>query len=295
MGSWHKTCALTNTHIVEDAPVYVFPLMAHSKKNLTSTTSTHVPWPFAFEAIYDGHGTVVNTEGFGATLFFKMVIDKCAEKESDDSVTLLNPDIGVDEIYRKMLKNSLRCNDHLVNFSVMRKDAVDYILENFQVEYYHDGKVGQCSFDDMFNKIPEIIDAIGNRGILKSKFNDEVILIQASLEDAYFNYNKSSESDPIVAMALRLLYDATVTYTMIKSTTLETIAEYYLEKNMHKVLELCELMESFIRVAVINDILDKTRRTWQPMSHEGSQSNEIEVYLLLNKAVELSLQQDNEE
>ena len=123
-----------------------------------------------------------------------------------------------------MLKNSLRCNDHLVNFSVMRKDAVDYILEHFQIEYFRDGKVGQCSFNDMIDKIPEIIDAIGNRGILKSKFNDEVILIQASLEDAYFNYNKSSESDPIVAMALRLLYDATVTYTMIKSTTLETIA-----------------------------------------------------------------------
>jgi hypothetical protein len=179
MGSWNKTCGLSNLHIRAGEDVYVFVLEENSDKtDRCYSTSFWKPVLLPFISKYNDYGGGEESSGSGFQLIMSSVAEHLIEMPQGENkfhdILVKKEGFGEEEFFESVHENRLFKHDWrntktVIDFVMMRSDIVDYILANRVIEEYvgeNKGNAGYSNsyihyqFSDILKDIPEFLDTI---------------------------------------------------------------------------------------------------------------------------------------
>lgn len=302
MGSWNKTCGLSNLHINYRTPVYVFVLERNKKiDSLCYSTPFYNPLLLPFNSEYGDYGGGENSGGPGFTLIMAAIREQLVEKEVGDNkshdIAVKKDNFDEELFFEAVHEDRLQVISHPmsepidVNFVMFRKDVVDNIIENWKREVYvGDGK-GTTGWDNNYNIVgfrdivadmPEFIDR------LEEVVNDTDKDLMAfrffgGLSDL-FKYGEDNK----VGKWMR-----GDSYRYSKILRVDDVVVELMKKGRRK--ETQDILIEYLRGKYLDSFMHSTRRVWMPGAHEGSQSQEHHGYRILNAAIAQVLDKEKAE
>lgn len=299
MGSWNKTCGLTNLHIRAGDKAYVFVL----EKNCTSNNhcySTHLyrPLLLPFETTYNDYGGGKDSKGPAFPLIIDGIKQQLFEMEQGKNpyhdIPVLQENFDEELFFDALLEGRLFLKNRITNpvkleFVMMRKDIVDDILENRWIECYvgdNEGNYDKYKTGRMDYHRYKFADIAADvlpmlRGFIERHKGDEEIeqrLPFFSVIRYISNYDQTN-------LAFKWLH--TDHYQLSNIVSLDKVLQSALTsiEAESNVLKLEPLLIEAIKGRFINDLMGVTRRSWMPQAGEGSQCAEIDEYRLINAAM----------
>lgn len=304
MGSWNKTCGLSNLHIKWGEKAYVFLLEPATDQN-DRCYSTHMfkPLLLPFETEYNDYGGGENSSGPGLSIIMEAIKENLHEMEvgeneyHDIAVKKegFNDSVFFEAVHEGRLFREGHHSDPVrLDYVMFRKDVVDHILENRVIDkYVGPGKGTYCPYGD------------GDKSYIQYKFADIVADILPMIQEICEEVVKAQESGldnklfkllggieyffdydhPNLAAQwlrgdnyrfCRMVDLKYVIFDMFKDDGVPTVDQ---------VLALEALLTEYLKGAFINSFMEVTRKSWLPGGHEGSQSQELDEYRLLISAM----------
>jgi hypothetical protein len=293
MGCWYKTCGLSNLYIQDNEPVYTFVLLQNDSQGSCYNTSFYTPVLVSFECKYNDYGGGQDAHGIALKPLME-AIDKIRVKEPDAEE--LTVDAFFDLAHEGFTYKNFWGNERLVDFVMMRKDLVDYILTNWKREEYVGNKYSQngyayYTYADVLNDIPAFIATLtASINEVNDKWPSDVSLSMFKMSNARNFTSLFTESSVtglynLVIHALR--HDIRNDALNPGEYLIDLIAQVELE-------DAIAFTTEYVKGAFINSILDSTRRQWIPGCHEGSQSCNHDGYRMLLDATAKMLDNDEE-
>lgn len=283
MGCWNKTCGLSNLHITDNKPVYTFILVQNGDEGRCYNNAFYTPILVPFECDYNDYGGGKNERGVAITPLMNMIKQECYIDGAK------NVEVDIDMFFDLIHDNKIAYKDVwgktvLIDFVMMRKDVVDYVLDNWAREVYVDGLGYQpYTFQEVVNEIPAFIDVIAAE-IRKWQDPDDPV---NSIMFSMFKINSSDsftslfEPDP-VTNKLNLV---TISLHHDIRTPIFSINEYIVNLIIqNKIDEVTEFITDYIKGTFVNNLIAKTRKQWLPGCHEGSQACDHGGYRMLIEA-----------
>lgn len=286
MGSWNKTCAISNLHITYNTPVTAFILERQPIDNdMCYTTALYKPVPLPFYTTYDDYGIGRDSSG----PFFDLLMDTLKNQLVEKTVgTNQYHDIAVDKaswneglFWRAIREQRLsleRAPDMPLNIAMIRNDVAYKIYNSWEQFFYKDGKSSKFKLNTLLQQIPLVMD--------KAK---------AAIKQ------RPSEVAPYF-----LTLDSLIRWEDREDITLFFADNYHfsrvvrIDENFFKLvvagkeLEAALLMAEYIKAKWLDNFMSSIRRMWTPGGFEGSQSQERNGYMLLTEAILDCLEKDNE-
>jgi hypothetical protein len=146
MGCWNKTCGLSNLHIIAGTDVYVFVLEENTDKtDRCYSTAFWRPLLLPFTSKYNDYGGGEESGGPGFQLIMDSIAKELTEMEVGDNeyhdIAVKKEGFGEEQFFEsvhehRLFKKSYYGDKQVIDFVMMRKDIVDYILENRVIERY---------------------------------------------------------------------------------------------------------------------------------------------------------------
>lgn len=306
MGSWNKTCALSNLPIFHGEETYVFVLQesdGYSRSNPTYASYLYYPILLPFEADYNDYGAGENNRGYSLPLIMEALKKELIEKEVGENeyhdIAVKRDSFEEELFYEAVHEGRLEVNTYdgpkKVSFVMMRKDIVDSILDKWEVEQYK-------GYDH------NTMEAIYH----KHKFQDVSEDIENFLENCKVIHSSFNLSNTDEATYLRLRSVVNLEFWL--GDLDKNLVAYWLRRGIgsegngansifREKLELANLLadgkfdeaKSFIEIYLkgtfISSFMQATRRCWVPPCGEGSQDVEWESYELLSNIVLDSIEQ----
>lgn len=301
MGSWNKTCGISNLHIMEGTPVYVFVLEKNLNYDPCYTTSHYFPTLTLFESVYNDYGGGENSSGPWFPHIMDAVKERLVEMELGENQyhdievkkDKFDEKLFFDAVHEKRLfvKSLYPRQDTLVDFVMMRKSIVDNMLENWKVTRYvgRDANTHESSYDvytyhDVVADIPAYVSEAA-RTLEETNETKRVL----------FSFDKSldmvkGEDYPRLSIYLGFGSSSFNYNTLINVR--EVIVELLSDKKTH---EVEQLLTEYIKGVFVEMMIDSLRKQWLPGGHEGSQQNELEPYETLINAMSLDIKEEKEE
>ena len=288
MGCWNKTCGLSNLHITDGEPVYTFVLEQNSGIDRCYNTSFFRPVLVPFECNYNDYGGGNNAHGVILDPLMQAIKEKCNIANDDE--------FDVDQFFDLVHDNELTYKNPysgLIDFVMIRKDVVDYVLDNWTREVYIAEASGYQSYayQDVLSEIPEFIEVLTKEISGMADPDDPTHSIMFSIFKLKSSSSFSSffEESPITnrvnLVVIALMHDIHNTLFNLNDHIIELIVK-------NKEEELVAFLTDYIKGTFINYLLDNTRKQWMPGCHEGSQACDHDGYRILMSATAKSL--DNE-
>jgi hypothetical protein len=306
MGCWNKTCGLSNLHITHGDEVYVFVIEENTDKtDRCYTTSFWRPLLLPFTSKYNDYGGGEESSGPGFQLIMDSVAKQLVEtdlgKNRYHDIAVKKEGFGEEQFFDAVHEHRLFKTDYygvtaVIDFVMMRKDVVDYILENRVIEKYVGEGKGTSGygnsyvtykFKDILKDLPEFMDKLESVADLESASNkpelaETLMELMRSGGLSIFSYdhpNKVSE---------RLRGDN----YRVSSIVSERDAVLSLLK-AGKRAEAESLVTDLLKGHYIDTFMESTRKNWAPGGHEGSQNQDADEYRLLIKAMTNALDADD--
>lgn len=149
MGCWNGTCLITNTPIMEDDEVYVFPIKENieESKSFCGSEAFYIPMMLSFQGQYDGYGRVKNCHGETLDYIFDENFIEIERKNSED----------IGQFFKKCHEDTLFWRDSgRISFSMVKKDFVDYLWNRWKAGHFIETK--KMTFNEMNSTIPEFMN-----------------------------------------------------------------------------------------------------------------------------------------
>ena len=309
MGSWYKTCGLSQMHITDSEEVMVFVL----EKNMDETdrcysTAFWTPCLVPYYSKYGDYGR--GDEDSGVALSYSMEGIKQALVEMDigdntsHDIEIKRDKFDTELFYEavhesRLFKHNYHGKQQMIDFVMVRKDIADDILANFQRELYVGCGKGDCGYDNAyklvnFTKIledlPEFMEKLSefvmpiddlddraNAALIRMKFMGGL--------DTVFEYGHPNLVSKWVRGAEAYRFSRLISPSEIVIGLMQE----------GKVKEATELMVDFIKGLYLNCFMEMTRRNWTPAGHEGSQGREAHGYRIMAEATLRALAREKDE
>lgn len=299
MGSWNKTCGLSNLHITSGTPVYVFVLEPNEHHDRCYSTALFKPLMLPFESVYDDYGGGENSGGVGFNYIMEAIEKNLVEKEvganqyHDIAVKRENfsEEIFFSAVHENRLEVGHMGRETPLDYVMFRKDIVDDILENYEIEKYVGGGHGTggwgnnyiyYKFADIVASIPKVIELLLGE-------NDEVNEILNSLPEdkrqvfkiRMRGFRNLQSSDDGTCLAASWLQGDN--YRNSRLVDVQDVVAEMLEEG--DTSELIPLLTDHLKAKFIDGFMHDTRKLWVPGCHEGSQNSDRGPYRFLCKAI----------
>ena len=310
MGCWNKTCGLSNLHIKAGDDVYVFVLEENTDKTERCySTAFWKPVLLPFTSKYNDYGGGEDSGGAGFQLIMDGVAAELTEMELGENqyhdIPVKKEGFGEEQFFEAVHEGRLFTTDYngrasVIDFVMMRKDIVDYILENRVIKrYVGDGKgMGGWNnnyiyykFEDILKDIPEFMDRLADMclpGTYEGKTPEQVeaMMVMRFMRgfDRVFDYNHPNK----VSAWLR---GGGYRYSSIVDVQEEVVK--LIKDNKRADAEL--LITDCLKGKFIDSYMEVTRKNWAPGGHEGSQCQESKEYRLLIGAMTSALDAEQAE
>lgn len=294
MGCWNKTCGLSNLHISGGDEVYVFPLEQNNDNGRCYSTAFWSPVMLPFTAIYDDYGGgEESSKNIQYTLngLKKYLIEMpLGDNEYHDiavSKDILDEELfyrAVDEGRLKVKYDGLYGGEHLVDFVMFRKDIVDDICENWEVDdYVGNGEWVKFKFRDILDTIPVFMERVTEALRDNSEFGIK------SEKHLFCKLFMRHEEDRNLAFMYLERVNGNYRYSRIVKP-IDIIINLMAE---NKLDEAKEIIVDTLRASFISVFMDVCRKIWVPACHEGSQSMEHKPYKVLCNAINNALDKED--
>ena len=303
MGSWNKTCGLSNLHITAGTPVYVFVLERNKDYEHCYSTGLFAPLLLPFESVYDDYGGGESSSGPALDYIMSMIKKDLVEMEVGDNeyhdIEVKREGFTPEKFFEAVHEDRLsiqgrRAEPTQLYFTMMRKDIVDDILANRTIEdYVGDGK-GTCGYGNNY---------------VKYKFADIVADIRPLLNDAMeivSNIDKELRSLKMFS-GLDYMFDQDYenkvlkwmrgdSYRYSRIVDMKQVISKGLEiGTVDSINKVAALLEEYLKGIYIDGFMHSARKTWIPGGHEGSQSMSGGALRLLGAATIRALDREKAE
>ena len=304
MGSWSKTCGLSNLHITAGTPVYVFVLEKNKDYDHCHSTGLFAPLLLPFESVYDDYGGGEDSSGPALDYIMNMIKKDLVELEEGENqyhdIPVKKEDFGPEKFFeavhedRLSIQGRFRDEPTQLYFTMMRKDIVDDILENRRIQdYVGDGK-GTCGYGNNY---------------IKYKFADIVADIRPLLNDAMEIVGKIDKEERAFKMlsGFDYLFDQDYknkvlkwmrsdSYRHSRIVDMKSVIRRGLEiGTVDSINKLEEILTEHVKAIYIDGFMDSARKTWIPGGHEGSQGMSGGALRLLGAATVRALDREKAE
>lgn len=280
MGCWNKTCGLSNLHITAGTPVYVFVLEKNKTYDHCYSTGLFSPVLLPFESTYDDYGGGEDSHGVGLDFIMAGIKRELVEMEVGENkyhdIEVKKEGFGPEKFFEAVHEQRLQIQGRFsaepteIYFTMFRKDIVDHILENREIEdYVGDGK-GTCGWGNNY---------------VRYKFKDIVADVRPLLETALKEISQASEPvraymlfDGIsgvihnnqVNRAAKWLRGDSHRYSRIVDMN-RVISKGLEIGTLEAIVKLEQLLIEHLKARFIDGFMHSARKTWIPGGHEGSQ------------------------
>lgn len=301
MGSWNKTCGISNLHIHAGTPVYAFVIEENPHHDRCYSTAFWRPLMLPFASVYNDYG---GGEDNNETLQFiinglknELVEMPLGENQCHDiavSADAMTEDLFFEAIHegRLFVKDRAFGGERKVDLVMMRKDVVDHICENWQCEVYVGSGKGtsgygnnyvRYKFADVLALIPEFTAKVRTE-LLDTPADDRDALLPPELRMKYafrgLNGLYAYEDRNLISIYLSGIDDYRFS-RIVRPTDL--VVQLLGQGDDAKATEI---IKDVLLASFINSFMDLSRKLWIPAGHEGSQSDEHSPYRVLISAME---------
>jgi hypothetical protein len=303
MGSWNKTCGLSNLHIHAGTPVYVFVLEKNKAYDHCHSTGLFAPLLLPFESVYNDYGGGEDSSGPALDYIMNMIKKDLVEMEVGENqyhdIPVKKEGFDADKFFEAAHEDRLsiqgrRAEPTQLYFTMMRKDIVDDILENRTIEeYVGDGK-GTCGYDNNY---------------VRYRFADIVADIRPLLNDAMEIVGKIDKEQRSLSMfsSIEYLFDHDYenkvmkwlrgdSYRYSRIVDMKSVIRRGLEiGTVDSINKLEEMLNEHVKALYIDGFMHSARKLWVPGGHEGSQSTSGGALRLLGAATVRALDRERAE
>jgi hypothetical protein len=302
MGCWNKTCGISNLHIYAGQPVYVFVLEENiSEDSYCYSTCLFKPCLLPFNSEYDDYGGGENSSGVGLPFILNSLREKLVELEVGENsyhdIVVKRGDFDIDKFFEACHENRLFVGSYHripVQFTMMRKDIVDGILQKFSLYDYKTKK--DLTYADCLEELDIIIGEWQNlfastlgrqivlateRGFLDHLEGDRKNDAYAALAELMFSNLLFScrSSENFAQRLLGSLKDRTASFIYLDQVVTNLVAHSQKE-------QLKELLADCLKGVFIDAFMDGTRKLWTPGGHEGSQNTDVDGHKILISTIQ---------
>jgi hypothetical protein len=303
MGCWNKTCGLSNLHITAGDEVYVFVIEEGTDKtDRCYSTAFWKPVLLPFMSKYNDYGGGEESSGPGFQIIMDSVAKQLVEMELGENeyhdIPVKKEGFGEEQFFDAVHENRLFKSDRQfrtgekimvpIDFVMMRKDIVDYIIDNRVIkDYVGEGKGTSgwgnsyinYKFEDILKDLPEFMDKLA-AAVDPANFDSKDPELQEALMEVRFMRGLGIfgyEHPNKVSKWLR--GDG---YRFSSIVRVQDVLMSLLKEGKREEADL--LVVDLLKGHYINMFMELTRKNWAPGGHEGSQSQEADEYRLLIKA-----------
>lgn len=302
MGCWNKTCGISQLPIIAGDRVYTFVLEKNpSETDRCYSTAFWAPIPLPFECDYNDYGGGENSDGnlhvILSHLKKRVVPMDLGENTSHDIA--VDPEKLDEELFfdaahehRLFVKNYLGENSPL-DFVMLRKDVVDYILENDVREVYVGDGLGthgygnsytSFKFSDVVAAVPEYVDRLAKE-LLDIDSKDPKLSSTIFRLIAYRGFRGIYAWEDHNIVQSFLPNDGGCGFTSgVNEFFREVVRLVDVDRDA-----AIKMVTDLARGGFIDSFMNHTRKTWAPGGYEGSQSAEYPQYRVLTAAITASL------
>lgn len=324
MGSWNGTCGLSGLPVTHGDEIYVFPIVENQRDSFCYSSALYRPNVMPFRAEYNDYGGGENFSGPGLELVIAGIRDSLVEMEvgenkfHDIAVKRdgFDADVFFDAVHegRLLFKNPLRGYggqpEHInVYFTMIRKDVIDRLWNEWTFDMWKgtDGDVPEGFESDQYyvknvtyarlaELIPDYMEKMTSREHGYSKVTTGLDEEEAKLvRDFYRDYMMFQTRDGhILADTFSYAFGSGYAgggFTKIGEPKERILAAYF-DGDPEKAYEL--LREVLVTI-MVNSFMEHTRRVWLPPMHQGSQSQCLDEYRLLNTITNDLIAEDEKE
>lgn len=280
MGCWNKTCGLSNLHITAGTSVYVFMLEKNTYENdRCYATAFWRPTLLPFLSAYNDYGGGENSHGninYIIDALKKRVVEMdVGENECHDiavKADALNEELLFEAVHEGRLKIRHLVEEVQVDFTMIRKDVVDHICENWVQQHYVGYGKGTIGYGRAYieYKHQDLVDLLPD-------FIDDLMLS----ENSFDVYRKFEMADYNNILSSHICTRANYRYgTLIRIANM--MQQLVIEDKRD---EIEKILKDYLLGCFIDSFMEDSRKVWIPGCHEGSQSMEHGPYRILNNAI----------
>jgi len=322
MGCWNGTCGLSGLPIMHGDKMYVFPIVEGYRDSFCYSTALYRPTPLGFTAEYNDYGAGEECGGVGRDVLMAWIAESLVEMEVGENqyhdIAVKREGFDTDTFFEACHEKRLKFNNPMkgyepdkpynnVFFTMVRQDVIDDLWKNWSFdlwkpsgmkevpegfesdEYY----VKNVTYEKLAALIPDYLEfrANGESGMLAEleKIKTTNDLEQDALDamcdfwiiDRFF---KDDDREHMLSgkfgHALGSGY-AGGGFSTIRGLN-EAVAKAYLYEGGNKQVAV-ELLKEVLVTYMVNSFMERVRRVWLPVMHQGSQSECNEEYFLLNR------------
>lgn len=320
MGCWNGTCGISNLPIRHGTEIYVFPIEEAYRDSFCYATALYRPSVLPFRAVYDDYGGGEDCSGVGLEVLMNGIKSKLVEVELGENeyhdIAVSKEGFGVDQFFeachigRLLFPNPMAAYEgnkptNKIYFTMVRKDVVDRLWNEwafdlwkpggdvsvpagFEADQYYIKNVTYARLatlipdymasrternnpfkgSKLYTNLPEDIDAESRKGIL------DYLDRHGFFED----HGKEHILSRTFGHAFSSGY-AGGGFARIAPVA-DKILDHYFDGDKEVAYEL--MKECLIGI-MVNSFMGHVRKIWTPPMHQGSQSECLEEYQMLNQ------------
>lgn len=295
MGSWNKTCGMSQLPIHAGESVYCFILEKQQHHVRSSCFSLWKPVPLPYVTQYDEYGDGENSD-WVLPILMKEIYPKLGETTdtSADQDATLDQTLEEQEFYNLVHKGKCMARVHSVvkaqlDLVMMKKDLVDELIDKLVFErYVHDGTGAQRKYkaNDLLAEIPSYIQELKRTcAVAVEHAGPKIDAIQSDLDP-------TARGVLLSAFKFRALRetregwwkkDQLLPGWLSWEPSVDDAAVCNFPWLLLRALDagddkLCEqLLERHLVACFVTYVFETTRKLWTPGCHDGNSINLHEV------------------
>jgi hypothetical protein len=324
MGCWNGTCGLSGLPILQGTEIYVFPIVEAYRDSFCYSTALYRPSVLPFRAEYNDYGAGENCKGVGLDLLMEGIRNRLIEMDVGENehhdIAVKRDGFDVEQFFEACHEKRLQFKNPLAHypgekpakdvfFTMIRRDIADRLWNEWSFDlwkpsalkeipagfeadkYYIKGvtyaKLAELIPDYMekqFDVFREEVDKL-KAGVGDDETAKKILpaLIEREMQSFFETPYKSREH--LLAGTAEHMFSTG--YSDGGFSRISSVKEAILLKFICGEKEAAyELLRECLVGYMINSFMESTRKVWLPPMHQGSQSEQLDEYRLLNAIVE---------
>lgn len=293
MGCWNGTCGLSGLPVFSGDKILVFPIVETNQNSFSYASALFRPSVLSFRAEYNDYGAGEDCNGVALDYLVDTIRDKLVEMEVGENkyhdIAVKREEFDVDKFFEACHEQRLYFKNPMygyknylqttrVFFTMIREDVVNRLWNEWTFDMWRS--------DNM--KVPEGFetDEYYIKNVTYAKLAE---LIPDYLEKLY-SISSTIPAPSRIKFSLHNEHILSNTWTRISTggefspifDVFEQVISAYETGNRDLAYSL---MENALVGIMVNSFMESTRKVWLPPMHQGSQSENLDEYKLLNSIV----------